>query len=84
MPPSDAHAHTCTNGAGNDCALLLLIHQGSSAMAYTSKDLPAMRASFETLRPVIEEKVAKKQALNNPRAKPQKKGSIHRYFKRRV
>ena len=51
-------------------------------MAYTSKDLPAMRSSFETLRPVIEEKVAKKQALNNPRAKPQKKGSIHRYFKR--
>ena len=53
-------------------------------MAYTSKDLPAMRASFETLRPVIEEKVAKRRALNNPRAKPQKKGSIHRYFKRRV
>ena len=53
-------------------------------MAYTSKDFHAMRASFETLRPVIEEKVAKKQGLNNPRAKPQKKGSIHRYFKRRV
>ena len=52
-------------------------------MAYTSRDLPAMRATFETLRPDIEEKVAKKQTLNNPRAKPQK-GSIHRYFKRRV
>ena len=53
-------------------------------MAYTSRDLPAMRATFETLRPVIEEKVAKAtEGPNNPRAKPQK-GSIHRYFKRSV
>ena len=51
--------------------------------AYTTSDLPAMRATFEILRPVIEERVAKKQAQKSPRARAQK-GSIHRYFKKSV
>jgi hypothetical protein len=53
-------------------------------MAYTSKDLPAMREAFQTLRPTIEAKVAKRHAMKKTARVKHQRGGIHKYFQRRT